>query len=658
MPTMQSRTFPVMVDDWNAQLRAWLRAFSSAFELTQPRTDGRTLVGAVLVALLVCGAVLRFWGLGAVGLHGDEETMAMPTMHILQDGVPLLPSGMFYPRALVQLYLMAGSVAIFGESEWAMRLPSVLCGLLLIALAYSAGRRFLSPTWSLALAACVALLPEFIVEAQTARMYAFLISCVAGFLILVFKWEHTDRLRYLFAAVAVMLLGLQFHTLAIFASLVCLFPGLVQGDLRKLVIGSVALAAIVAGFLAIDAAIGMAYPQPADLGDVDLSIAGPQAGHAIPQLGALWLGVGALVAAGVATLLLRSVSGVRAAVAAGALVSVGLLAQLAFSYHIAAILLAAGCVIAWRNGGLRGWRLGALVAIVAVLAAAQLMVLRANGVESIRQSIGALTGWPSIWPYLTIGKYSAFALALSAAGVIAAPLLLAQRRRIPDHVLFAVLAVWVPLFMIGLFMWSIPFRYAAAQAFPLLLAGFAAAQWFAGAMLRGRAQPIAAAIVCLLAVNPIAVARTVNSGYATHPDHKGAAEFIEAAQLGPRDLVMAEDVLQQTYYLGRVDYWLVGKHIAAPFVVESNGEIRDFYTHTKLVGSGEELKQVIDRPDRGDLYIIGSGEDQVDGRRYQRSYGIYEILDAPHLQVVYRGRDGLTKVWRVPAGVRSAAVLH
>jgi hypothetical protein len=551
---------------------------------------------------------------------------------------------------------MAGSVAVFGESEWAMRLPSVLCGLLLIVLAYSAGRRFLSPLWSLALAACVAFLPEFIVDAQTARMYAFLMSCVAGFMILLFRWERTDRPVYLLGAVLVMLLGLQFHSLAIFAALVCLFPGLAQGDLKKLVLGSVALAVIVVGFVAIDAGVGAAYPATtADLGDVELGISGPQAGEAIPALGAMWLALAAVVAAGFVTLLVRTVTGARAAVAAGALIALGLMAQLAFSYHLAALLLVSGWAVAWRNGGLRSWRLGALLLVAASIAVVQLMVLRANGVESMRQAIGALMGWPSIWPYIVIGQYSVFALLLSAAAIVAAPLLIANRRKVPDHVLFAALAVWVPLFMIGLFLWNIPFRYAAAQAFPLLLAGFAAAQWF----VQGRAPTvIAAVIVCAIAVNPVALARTVNSGYAAHPDHKGAAEFIKAAQLGPRDLVMAEDVLQQTYYLGRVDYWLVGKHVAAPFVIESNGEIRDFYTHTLLVGSGDELKRVIDSPDRGDLYIIGSGEDQADGRRFQRSYGIREVLDAPHLQVVYRGRDGLTKVWKVPAGVRSAAVLR
>ncbi len=83
----------------------------------------------VLWLILSVGVFLRFWGLGNVGLHGDEETMAMPAMAILETGHPYLPSGMYYSRALLNIYLMSGSAWIFGESEWAFRLPSAIVGL-------------------------------------------------------------------------------------------------------------------------------------------------------------------------------------------------------------------------------------------------------------------------------------------------------------------------------------------------------------------------------------------------------------------------------------------------------------------------------------------------------------------------------------------------
>jgi 4-amino-4-deoxy-L-arabinose transferase-like glycosyltransferase len=127
-----------------------LRDFASLFVVSDPLVrsphatpyaDPRTLW--VLALIVAAGTLLRFWGLGAVGLHGDEKTMALPVMNLLEHGLPLMPSGMFYPRAVGQLYLMASSVMVFGQSEWALRFPSAVCGVLLIFLTWKAGQRFL-----------------------------------------------------------------------------------------------------------------------------------------------------------------------------------------------------------------------------------------------------------------------------------------------------------------------------------------------------------------------------------------------------------------------------------------------------------------------------------------------------------------------------------
>src|SRR6185437_14723309 len=236
-----------------------LRGVSSLFEDTRPRgrADRRTLL--LLVLIVAVGALVRFWGLGNVGLHGDEKTMALPAMHLLEHGTPEMPSGFLYPRAIAQLYLMAGSALLFGAGEWAFRLPSALCGLLLIVLTWMAGRRFLEPRWNLALTAAVALLPAFIEDAQTARMYVFLVTGVVGFMTLLFAWERTGRGGFLVAAVAAMVVTLQFHTLAIFASWLCFLPGLLSGERSKLGQGAAAFIAIAAAFLALNHWISIHY---------------------------------------------------------------------------------------------------------------------------------------------------------------------------------------------------------------------------------------------------------------------------------------------------------------------------------------------------------------------------------------------------------------
>ena len=639
-----------------------LKELAALFVVTglppRARTDSRSLW--VLALIVLAGAVIRFWGLGSVGLHGDEKTMALPVMNLVEHGQPLMPSGMFYPRAVAQLYLMAGSVMAFGQSEWALRLPSALCGVLLIVLTWKVGGRFLTPLWNLALAAAVAFLPDFIEDAQTARMYVFLVTCVAGYLALVFAWERTGRLGYLVAAVVTLLVGIQFHTLAIFAAFLVLLPGLVRGDARMFWRGVAAFAVIVGGFATINWLIGHAYPQTVE-SDAGAVVNGPHAA-VVPHLKRLWLAVAAVPA----LLFARWVSGRRHGVLAAVLLAGALVAGVAVAWHLAALLIVVALVLARRAGELPRPRLALFFVVSVAIAAVEGVFLVTHAAGSPKQIVGVMLGWPSVWPFIAIAEYSTVVM-LAAVGALACGLwLLAHRRAAPDHVLLMVLGVWVPLLMIGFMKWNIPSRYAAAQIVPLLVAGFAGMQWFMAWMAeRVRADtaalvpgsstgamsvawvPAITLLAVLLVVNPLHVVAAVDSGYASHPDHKGAAEFVARLHPGPRDIIVAEDVLQQTYYLGHVDYWLVNKQVAAPFMHNVHGRWLDFYTDTPLIGTGSELEQLVDEPNRGAIYVIGSGENQSDGRSLMRAFGIAEELHSAPFRAVYRGRDGVTEVWKV-----------
>jgi 4-amino-4-deoxy-L-arabinose transferase-like glycosyltransferase len=654
----------------------FLTSCASLFELRDPRarvSRRPALLALAVVAILALGALVRFWGLGAVGLHGDEKTMALPTMHLVEYGTPQMPSGMFYARAVGQLYLMAASVEAFGQSEWALRLPSVLCGLLLILLTWTAGRRFLQPAWNLALTAAVALLPDFIDDAQTARMYVFLVASVAGFMTLVFEWERTQKSGYLLAAVAVMLIGLQFHTLAIFAAFIVLMPALLHGDRRRLWAGLIAFALAVAGFYLIDRWVAASYPQDV-AADSGPDGNGPRAAL-IPHIGWLSLAAAAVPALLFAWFVLQRSrdAAVEAAMPQGraaqpsgltpmmtvAVVSLGaaLVCELSLHYHLAAILIVAALVIARREGEVSLARLATLLVASAVLASLQAAYLYMHAAGTPRQIIGLMLGWPSVWPFIALAQSSPFAAALAAASLVMGVWQLAHRRRVPDFVLLVVLGVWLPLILIGFMRWDIAQRYAEAQSLPLLVGAFAMAQWAAPRVIAWLGTPaagpiasgVAAVIVCLLVVNPVRVTHTIDSGYTNHPDHKGAAQFIESIHPGPRDIIVAEDVLQQTYYLGHVDYWLVNKEVGDVYLHRVGNRWLDFYTNTPMLGTGADLKALLRQPGRGAVYVIGSGENQEDGRKLMRAFGIAEELQSPSFKVVYRGRDGVTEVWKANA---------
>jgi hypothetical protein len=650
-----------------------LRGCAALFEVRYPRTALDRSTAWLLALIVVAGILVRFWGLGAVGLHGDEKTMALPTMQLIESGSPRMPSGMFYPRALAQVYLMAGSVEAFGQSEWALRLPSAVCGVLLILLTWAAGRRFLEPGWNLALTAAVAFLPDFIEDAQTARMYVFLVASVGAYLTLLFHWERTGRTGFLIAAVAAMLVGLQFHTLAIFAAFLVFIPGLLQGDARKFWLGMAAFAVIVASFFAIKTWIGLAYPQSVGPDDAEGFVNGPHAVR-ILHLGLPWAMAACVPALLLSWFVARTKS--EADVSRGALqlravatllLAAALMAAVTLHYHAAAMLAVAGLIIAHRAAPVSVTAVALYIGVVIAIAVSQGVYLHLHSAGSVRQIAGLMLGWPSVWPFLSSAQSSPIAGVLAAIGLACGLWRLAHGKPVPDFVLFLFLGVWLPLVMIGFMRWDIPPRYAQAQILPLLIGAFATAQWLTAALARRatRGEPaardapevaipaglgaLAAAVGCILVVNPLHAAHSIDSGYTSHPDHKGAAEFVKSLHLGPRDIVIAEDVLQQTYYLGHVDFWLVNKQVAAPFMHEVDGRWLDFYTNTPNLGTGRQLEQLIDRPGRGNLYIIGSGENWEDGRGSMRAFGISEVLNSPQLKVVYRGRDGLTEVWKAEA---------
>jgi 4-amino-4-deoxy-L-arabinose transferase-like glycosyltransferase len=630
-----------------------LASFASMFETT-PEAGGRRPweIFAVL-AILLGAAGVRLWGLNGWGLEGDEDTMALPATHILRHGTSFLPSGMFYARGIAQLYMMAASMMVFGESEWAMRLPSVICGLLVVALAYLYGRRFLAPVWNIAFVAALAFLPASIVDSQEARMYIFLLACLIAYTILVFEWERTDRIGMLFAAVAVMIIGIQFHTLAVFGAFIVFFPGLLHADRRKFIAGLVAFAVIVVGYTLISRWVASFYPPRPQLHGLDKVISERNWGlHKLPVSVPIFA-VAVVGAAAIVMYIAKRVSTQRMAILSGSLLFVGLVCQLVLYYHLACILLVAGAILAHRHGKNIGRRLGVLAMVCAILAIAQFAALHASGISSPRKVIGLMTGLPSVWSFLNLAAYSRGASLFVAFGFIGTLWQLFMARKISDIWLFFILSVWLPLLGLGLFTWYPEPRYTEFALPPLLLCGFAcipAARSQRPNRIIGVSMQwstLVACLLCILFVNPIGVAQVVNAGYTIHPDHKGAAEFMKSLRLSPNDIVLAEDVIEQTYYLGHVDYWLIGPEVAEDYVEDWHGKILYIYTHTPVIDSEAELLNLMAMPGRGAIYVIGSGENQDDDRRYMRGVDIYNMIRSGAFKRIYLGRDGLTEILKV-----------
>ena len=610
----------------------------------------------VLCLILAVGIFLRFWGLGNVGLHGDEETMAMPAMAILETGHPYLPSGMYYPRALLNIYLMSGSVWIFGESEWAFRLPSAIVGSLTGLAAFFMGRRFLSPQFNIAFVATITLLPGMIVISQTARMYVFFVTCMIWFGACLFRWERDQRIASLMLALLVWVLTLHFHTLAIFVAPLFLFPGLSRQSWTQLIQGVVAFVTGGLLFKVYGAWISAKYAQHSERPPA-LEESAQQMPLEVLMSGNQWLAVASVVAiAALVVLLLIKVAKPadwRQAVPV-ALVALGLLAMTVLHYHVGGILLMLGIVFWLRAPALpRSWLLAPFL-LATVMAVVHMGILYNTGLYPGRKLIGAVVGTPSVWPILRFLEYSPFAGAIYSAVLLSALTRFTRGRPLPMHFLFFAMAVWAPLLIMGYFEWYVPPRYALGQLGFFLLCAFAGfaflareRKWISDGSRLSRPMIAVLVLVSAATINPVVLGQTVNAGYDVYPDHKGAAEFIRSLDLEPDAIRIAEDVLQQTYYLGKVDYWLRQIDRAQKFSEIREGRLLDQYTGVPVLGTGAELEALLDATEGVDVYIIGSGENFVNGENIVRGQGIANVLESDRLEVVYTGRDGRTTIWKL-----------
>ena len=162
------------------------RDYSRAPLFPLPR-EGWALLA--LLAIMLLGAVLRFYGLGFQSLWGGElaswdfggrDTIS----RVFQDGTQ------------PPLYFLILHFAwwVFGDSEWAVRLPSAVAGWLCIPAIYLLGKKLYSEREGIMAALFLAVLWPAVYYSQEARPYALLI--LLSILTFYFWWDLMLGLRY------------------------------------------------------------------------------------------------------------------------------------------------------------------------------------------------------------------------------------------------------------------------------------------------------------------------------------------------------------------------------------------------------------------------------------------------------------------------------
>ena len=126
---------------------------------------------ATLLLIVLAGVALRVYHLDAQSFWYDEGNSARIAERSLQLIIAGAAGDIHPPLYYIVLHYWR---ALFGETEFALRMLSVLCGVGLVIFTYLLARRFFNPRVGLIAAALVACSPFAVYYSQEARMYVML----------------------------------------------------------------------------------------------------------------------------------------------------------------------------------------------------------------------------------------------------------------------------------------------------------------------------------------------------------------------------------------------------------------------------------------------------------------------------------------------------
>lgn len=187
---------------------------------------------AIAYALLLPAWALRLYHLGGPELWFDEAASYFIAAKPPAEIVGYASHAIFEHPPLYYLALH-GFMGLFGASEWALRFPSVLFGLLLVAGLYRAGATVFGTRLALTAMLLAAASAFLVTYSQEARMYSLLqgLGLLATFLL--YRAAGSGRRRLWAGYAAVMLLGLATHYFFAFLAIAHAAILLVAGRSRR-----------------------------------------------------------------------------------------------------------------------------------------------------------------------------------------------------------------------------------------------------------------------------------------------------------------------------------------------------------------------------------------------------------------------------------------
>lgn len=554
-----------------------------------------TIVLAIL--LVIIAALPRLYNLGGPGFYMDEETTAFASRSMAEGQAPQMPSGMPYHRALPHSWLNSVSANIFGhDSELSYRLPGALLGILTAPLLFLFARPYVGTAPAFLAALLLAVSEWHILTSRQARMYApfllFYLTCAFS----VFEWARTDKFRYFLSAAIFFIISASFHNLGVFAALIPLVALFIKGyskassfsliafsvtsGISSYLYGRIFVAAPYRDWVtrhgiktieqASEQSLFAAFPTNLML--LLLGLTGLSIG--------IWLGRKAYFEDSENGSHFRRLSRYLLAAIFGSTAATGHL-HAAFLSLILLLFLFPGSLADFLKSTYRPLVAIASLGVIAGFSAIANLGLKA-GIKSL-----------ILFPYPNWITLIELAPGLTLL-YISAMFYLALRKKQPEdrNLLLVTITGLFPLIVVGIFKSSAPARYLI-EAYPFILISSTSILWvFTSRAVQSKPFPFkTAAIPMALAIAlsgllgghgllSAYLAGTVQHGdslnevaliFPFYPDHKSPGKYVRSHRK-PGDIVIAEDILEQRWYAGDIDYWL-----------------RNYQSHRKFLYKGSDL---------------------------------------------------------------------
>lgn len=177
----------------------------------------------VFFLILCIGIILRFYKLGEIpsGFHADEAAFGYNAYSILQTGkdeygnsFPLILKSFGDYKGALYSYFTIPFIAFFGLTEWAVRIPTALCGVCMVALVYGL-TRIITRRVDIALLAmffaAVGSMSVLLSRVQSDPFVSvfFTVLGIYGF----FLWAEKKKYRYLILCLFSWVIGMFINTL-------------------------------------------------------------------------------------------------------------------------------------------------------------------------------------------------------------------------------------------------------------------------------------------------------------------------------------------------------------------------------------------------------------------------------------------------------------